>query len=144
MPHESDGLIFTPVEPPYQPGACAELLKWKPAHLNSIDFTVSLVSPPDAPPVFTLSVGDRGQLETWPEPLVWESDTERDMLVQHSGKIIECTLDRRLQGWRFMRVRTDKSYPNAKNTAVRVQQSIRDCIGEEELLQFIASIPAAE
>ena len=36
--HENDGLIFTVDACPYYPGTCPEIIKWKPAHLNSIDF----------------------------------------------------------------------------------------------------------
>ncbi|KYK64549.1 mRNA capping enzyme, partial [Toxoplasma gondii TgCatPRC2] len=35
LPHESDGIIFTPVNLPYATGTCRQLLKWKPPHLNT-------------------------------------------------------------------------------------------------------------
>ncbi|GIY54817.1 mRNA-capping enzyme [Caerostris darwini] len=40
MSHEVDGLIFQPVPDPYVCGRCPEVLKWKPPHLNSVDFKV--------------------------------------------------------------------------------------------------------
>ena len=40
LSHESDGLIFTPIEDPYQSGACYRLLKWKPISMNSADFKI--------------------------------------------------------------------------------------------------------
>ena len=40
LSHESDGLIFTPIEDPYQSGSCFRLLKWKPISMNSVDFKV--------------------------------------------------------------------------------------------------------
>ena len=36
--HENDGLIFTVNQCPYYPGTCEEIVKWKPLHMNSIDF----------------------------------------------------------------------------------------------------------
>ncbi|ORM41938.1 mRNA-capping enzyme [Babesia sp. Xinjiang] len=43
LPHVSDGLIFTPVRLPYMPGTCNKLLKWKPPHLNTVDFSVDVL-----------------------------------------------------------------------------------------------------
>ena len=43
LPHECDGLIFTPVRKPYTPGTFRFLLKWKPPHLNSVDFRLHLI-----------------------------------------------------------------------------------------------------
>jgi mRNA guanylyltransferase len=36
--HENDGLIYTVNECPYYPGTCDEIMKWKPSHMNTIDF----------------------------------------------------------------------------------------------------------
>lgn len=43
LSHEPDGLIFQPSKDPYVPGRCDEVLKWKPANLNSIDFRLKIV-----------------------------------------------------------------------------------------------------
>lgn len=43
LPHISDGLIFTPVDASYKGGTCPNLLKWKPPHLNTVDFSVDVV-----------------------------------------------------------------------------------------------------
>ncbi|EPR79324.1 mRNA capping enzyme subunit alpha [Spraguea lophii 42_110] len=37
---ETDGLIFTPINEPYSLGSSKKLLKWKPPHLNTIDFLI--------------------------------------------------------------------------------------------------------
>ena len=42
LQHENDGLIFTPNNMTYRPGTTYEILKWKPKHLNSIDFILDL------------------------------------------------------------------------------------------------------
>ena len=36
--HENDGLIFTIDACPYYPGTCEQIIKWKPPHMNTIDF----------------------------------------------------------------------------------------------------------
>eukprot|EP00914_Ancora_sagittata_P020132 GHVO01039907.1.p2 GENE.GHVO01039907.1~~GHVO01039907.1.p2 ORF type:complete len:455 (+),score=98.03 GHVO01039907.1:53-1417(+) len=38
LPHLSDGIIFTPVDAPYCAGTCKKLIKWKPPHMNTVDF----------------------------------------------------------------------------------------------------------
>lgn len=38
LPHENDGLIFNHEEKPYQLGVNNGYLKWKPSHLNTVDF----------------------------------------------------------------------------------------------------------
>eukprot|EP00768_Dysnectes_brevis_P004872 gnl/Dysnectes_brevis/3528_a4481_859.p1 GENE.gnl/Dysnectes_brevis/3528_a4481_859~~gnl/Dysnectes_brevis/3528_a4481_859.p1 ORF type:complete len:448 (-),score=65.01 gnl/Dysnectes_brevis/3528_a4481_859:31-1374(-) len=42
LPHENDGIIFTPVDPPYKPGTCPGIMKWKPREKNSVDFKVKV------------------------------------------------------------------------------------------------------
>lgn len=54
-----------------------------------------------------------------------------------NGKIIECSWGGEDVGWTFMRVRSDKSTPNAWHVYEKVWQSIRDDIGGESLLQCI-------
>lgn len=41
--HEPDGLIFQPAKDPYIMGQCNDVLKWKPAEMNSIDFRLKIV-----------------------------------------------------------------------------------------------------
>jgi len=38
LKHENDGLIYTKDACPYYPGTCAEILKWKPKDMNTVDF----------------------------------------------------------------------------------------------------------
>lgn len=43
LSHEPDGLIFQPKLEPYVGGRCDDILKWKPAELNSVDFQLKVV-----------------------------------------------------------------------------------------------------
>ena len=45
LPHECDGLIFTPLNLPYIAGTCQDLLKWKDASMNTADFSVEFIFP---------------------------------------------------------------------------------------------------
>jgi mRNA-capping enzyme len=43
LSHEPDGLIFQPKLEPYVGGRCDDILKWKPADQNSVDFKLKIV-----------------------------------------------------------------------------------------------------
>jgi hypothetical protein len=55
-------------------------------------------------------------------------------------KIIECARGAEPGTWTYMRVRTDKSHPNAYGVYLKVLNSIRDNITEEKILQTIDEI----
>lgn len=41
LPHGNDGLIFTKnLEAPYVNGVNRQIIKWKPPHMNTIDFSI--------------------------------------------------------------------------------------------------------
>lgn len=42
LSHEPDGLIFQPKHEPYVGGRCDDILKWKPADQNSVDFQLKI------------------------------------------------------------------------------------------------------
>jgi len=52
LPHENDGLILAPKQQAYTAGRDDHLLKWKPPHLNTVDFKLEVkrVIKPDSPP----------------------------------------------------------------------------------------------
>ncbi|XP_021077698.1 mRNA-capping enzyme isoform X3 [Mus pahari] len=116
--HEMDGLIFQPIGK-YKPGRCDDILKWKPPSLNSVDFRLKITR-----------MGGEGLL---PQNvgLLYVGGYERPFaqikvtkeLKQYDNKIIECKFEN--NSWVFMRQRIDKSFPNAYNTAMDVQQPPR-------------------
>lgn len=54
--HENDGLIFTVDKCPYYPGTCMHVLKWKPLHMNTIDFLFKKIATVEGQEVFGLHV----------------------------------------------------------------------------------------
>uniref|UniRef100_A0A8C0S6W2 mRNA-capping enzyme n=7 Tax=Canidae TaxID=9608 RepID=A0A8C0S6W2_CANLF len=134
--HEMDGLIFQPVGK-YKPGRCDDILKWKPPSLNSVDFRLKITR-----------MGGEGLL---PQNvgLLYVGGYERPFaqikvtkeLKQYDNKIIECKFEN--NSWVFMRQRTDKSFPNAYNTAMAVCNSISNPVTKEMLFEFIDRCAAA-
>lgn len=134
LSHEIDGLIFQPSGPNdfYKSGRCDDILKWKPASMNSIDFRLQIGIQSGTGLLPTL----QGNLYVGQYQLPFgqlKKCTKK--MREYDGKIIECALDS--NGWVFMRERTDKSYPNSFNTAKGVMESIRNPVTKEILLQYI-------
>lgn len=132
--HEVDGLIFQPITK-YSPGRCLEMLKWKPPEQNSIDFKIKIVT-----------VKHQGCLpETTGNLYVLHQDEPFATmkvtadLKQYNNKIIECRFDFPSNSWKFMRERTDKSFPNALSTAKGVMESVFRPVTKNKLYDFISS-----
>jgi mRNA-capping enzyme len=149
--HETDGLIFQPHDDPYVPNTHRELLKWKFAHMNSVDFRLR-VGPPagggdpvvgsDAPPELTLELleprgAHQAVMVALPGARVEFPEGERP--EAYAGRIVECAWDGGRGAWVFMRERRDKALPNARSVYLKVWASITDDIREEELLEKVAA-----
>lgn len=157
--HGNDGLIYTCRTTPYTCGTDQNILKWKPADENSIDFRLNLEFPtisredldpddvdsdtesetPDyeAMPRFLLSAyhGDSAYKfygDMYMDEQEWES--LKAMGVPLDDEIVECRLDEEKR-WRFMRFRRDKKDANHISTVHSVIESIQDGVGQDELIK---------
>jgi len=123
--HEVDGLIFQPASerPPnvdmYRSGRNSDMLKWKPSSLNSVDFLLKVTRETGVGLVPTLKgLLYVGQMD---QPLSQMKMTKE--LKAYNNKIIECTFCQKT-GWKMIRERTDKSFPNSYNTAKGGQSNL--------------------
>jgi mRNA-capping enzyme len=115
LPHEQDGLIYTPVDRSYRPGTDYALFKWKPPSMNSVDF---LFQAPD-----TLSCSNKGTLERV---------ATLDEATCAPGTIVECV--RKEGKWVVLRTREDKSGPNDISVYHKIMESIRDPVLKKHLI----------
>jgi len=133
--HEVDGLIFQPAgkDDVYVGGRCVDMLKWKPAALNSVDFKLQVirVERPGCLPETKGFLYVGGCQQPLGEMKITKS------LKQYDKKIIECKWDFDKKEWSFMRERTDKSFPNGYNTAMGVIESIKNPVTKEILFDTI-------
>lgn len=136
MPHELDGLIFQPKKDPYVFGRANHVLKWKPPHLNTIDFRLKITKETGQGLVPKLI----GQLFVGGYDHPYGIIKVNKQLRNMDNKIIECKVDK--GGWTLLRERTDKSFPNSFSTAEGVMESIRNPVDKEFLLSVIAAIDA--
>lgn len=136
--HETDGIIFTPLSMKYIMGRCDEILKWKPIELNSSDF-IALEKdgnyylairitylPTDKPPYADIPIS------------ILDSEPS-SILDNFNGKIVECVYDVQTKGWKPLRVRTDKTTPNAYYTYVGIWKSIEDDITVDGLMRVFGN-----
>lgn len=165
LPHETDGLVFTPVMVPYAPGTCPALLKWKPAHMNTVDFKLEVVFGDGKNMHVKLLVGYKAS-HNWRVKFSghWLAKTGKAFKQlkedpsRFNGKIGECkwhpdaktftptdpvkfTMNGAWEdgGWVLERLREDKHEPNDYRTAKRVVESIEDALTEEELASYVAN-----
>ncbi|GIX60679.1 mRNA capping enzyme [Babesia caballi] len=124
LPHISDGLIFTPVRLPYTPGTCPKLLKWKPPHLNTVDFSVDvLYDQKRCPRLAELFVMVRGTRVFYNEYLAPYGEVYRHIMgmaidSKVTQLIVECSWITDARVWTFVpkvRTRSDNPSANAVN-----------------------------
>jgi hypothetical protein len=163
LPHECDGLIFTPARLRYVAGTCKSLLKWKPAELNTVDFVLDLIFD-----VLT-STGDfHGRLlsavsgvQQWQGVWLARTGPQWEWLQKNSfranGKVVECRWDPEAPtfepatastftsegrwgqgGWVLLRVRDDRLTPNDVSVVEKVKASIKDGVSVEELGEVVS------
>lgn len=157
LQHENDGLIFTPVNEPYIIGTCDLLLKWKPAHLNTIDFKLDVKWDSQQRPFFLLFVAYCSGLRFY-DYLTAETENEVKLLANMNGSIIECSFDpnsitkynkdepgaapnaQKPGGWKYHRARIDKNSPNDHSVVQKIIESIENSISQDELISFVPKI----
>lgn len=130
--HEVDGLIFQPVPDPYCPGRCLDVLKWKPPDLNSVDFKLKVIKDPGKTGELPRT---RALLFVTGHPTAFSEMKYKKELKELDGKIIECSFDHTANSWKFMRIRTDKSFPNHYTTAMAVCESIKNPVTKDILFR---------
>jgi len=164
LPHENDGLIFTRVDKPYKCGKTEDILKWKPRHLNSVDFEVKMAWGIDEKgekkgKYCILHAAQKGV--PFHYGFIYLDEEQQNFLLQKfQGRnvVIECVQDpnwyifqppndeyspwlsaKRSSGlaWKYLRPREDKQYANDINTIQGVLKSIQAGINEDTLINLL-------
>lgn len=148
LKHENDGLIFTPVNEPYLLFTRSKIFKWKPAHLNTIDF---LLKRAEKAFIYTLHctlsdqqariVCGRGY---YGSTLFFDYYFDENS-VDLDGKIGEFCYDPEKEvidmsdltvkkgGWILHRVRTDKDLPNNIKVVIDTLDSLKSSVSELDI-----------
>lgn len=129
--HETDGLIYQPAKKPYTTGQSEDILKWKPPGLNSVDFRMKIeVERKEGCPIVKVANLYCSNTKVYQFKYTKE-------LKDMDNKIIECHWEAAGKFWKFMRERTDKSFPNAYETYMSICQTIHEPVSQESLVSFI-------
>lgn len=148
LSHENDGLIFTPVNESYMLCERSKIFKWKPPHLNTIDFLIKKTA---SPGLFSLFCSVAGQQIDIMEKMrfhdtiiffdVYFTGESADL----DGKIGEFTFDFEKEvvdiddltlktgGWCLHRIRSDKNTPNNIKIVLDTLDSLKESVKEEDL-----------
>ena len=128
LPHESDGLIFTKVEAPYSSGTNSNIIKWKPPHLNTIDFYIKSTSEENLFELYTQNI----KLDKFGEIQV--RDEEQKKVIRSASNCVgECYLQN--GEWKIYKLRTDKDTANNTVIAERILKSIQDNVSAEDIIE---------
>ncbi|KAJ2156531.1 Dcp1p-Dcp2p decapping enzyme complex alpha subunit [Coemansia sp. RSA 552] len=140
--HQNDGLIYTSADAPYTPGTCNQIIKWKPAHENSIDFKLR----PRNGAIDLLVWEGEARYQPFGQLAVQQADWQ--LLgdpAQLDGRIAECVFDpghAPPSRWRFLRFRDDKPHGNHSSVVTRIMESISDSMSQAELEDAMPEIRA--
>lgn len=130
---------FPGYEDAYIPGTCQELLKWKFAHLNSVDFRLrwhAEAARADLELLETRAGAGRPRgYHVLPGAAI--NFPEGEDPARYHMRIVEASYDAERARWVYMRERRDKPTPNAYHVYESVARSIQDNIQEEELLESV-------
>lgn len=115
------------------------MLKWKFAHLNSVDFRLkwdasSKIAGLELLETRANAPRPRGYHVLPGATIVFPEGEEPEIFHQ---RIVEASFDAERGVWVFMRERRDKATPNAYHVYESVARSIQDNIREEELLESV-------
>ena len=145
--NENDGCIFTPAKLSYPIKTCNALLKWKPPHLNSVDFLLRLEKIMDLKGGRLVPIGIKSSIfyrDGRSNAVLREVRFPRDQrrLFQNNfdkfnNSIVELTYDRLAGEWRYIRQRDDKIQPNYAGTVIDTLESISENMDREELVKSI-------
>ena len=160
LPHEQDGLIYTPVNKRYTIGTDHALIKWKPPYLNSVDFFLNMQSGEQSINYY-LTVGerqvDRGSYEQVPVCWVTLTDNEKIKLEIRGRVVVEAVWKKdRLTpywngslkkpgdlvpgGWEIIRTRKDKKGSNDIRVFKKIEESIKDNVLEQDLIDVFSDV----
>lgn len=103
-----DGCIFINTASPYKVGVDTSLFKWKPPHLNTVDFLLK-----------------NGSLHVQiMKPYMLKEAAKGPVNSEYEGMVVECAWVNK--GWRIIRARKDKHSPNAQWVVKNIIESISE------------------
>ncbi|KAI5147987.1 mRNA guanylyltransferase [Enteropsectra breve] len=150
LKHDNDGLIFTPVQDPYLMNKRSKIFKWKPSHLNTVDFKIKMFDKIHMIYGLYVQVSEnqidcRKGNQSMEKLIGVYYDTANQDIDQRIGEFsYDSTLPtinyRNLSlssgGWVLHKIRTDKMEPNNIKVALNILNSIEENISEEKLITY--------
>lgn len=132
--YHTDGYVFYPQDLGYIPFRNWDLFKWKPSHLNTVDFLVERSMEKQK---YTFSVFSKGSHVVIQTIVLPNSLMQVELEYSLQGKdqvVVECKLDTRSQLWVPTQIRTDKTHANDLLTFQKTIKNIQENIQVSEFM----------
>lgn len=135
--HNTDGLIFTPVDIPIGTNAQYTLFKWKSSH--TFDFKIC-----EEDGKYIAYVNQKGNLSAFASVSKQTSQgidfgnklSNLDSPKFESGMVVECEYNKKTQCFDPLFVRTDKTHPNGIYTVEKTLLNVQEDITLDELVNL--------
>lgn len=156
LKHENDGLIFTPVSEPYVLNSRSKILKWKPPHLNTVDFLIKATPDPGIYSLYCTAASHQiytvERLRSH-DTIIWfdifyAGEKDHLMGTELDGKIGEFVFNEDKEvldladltitrgGWDLHRIRTDKNAANNVKIVLDTLDSVENSLSLEDLKSY--------
>lgn len=139
--HKTDGIIFTPTDPPYGLHTCTNLFKWKFLDKQTVDFRAKRVG--NSSEEFDLFIGIKGG-ETKAFNVVFSAEDASRLATdfahhnRNDEAIIECGYDRLHGLWKYVTIRPDKTKPNFVRVMLETLFAIAEAVTKEEVIVHVS------
>lgn len=135
--HNTDGIIFTPVNLPVGMHTQHTLFKWKPRELNTFDFKIMVNSIDIIAQVSEKrELTDFASVDKSTENGKTFNDKLKNIKEFKNGSIVECDYNEVTECYEPLFVRTGKTHPNGIYTVDKTHLNIRENITIEELIKL--------
>ncbi|CAG8526912.1 17882_t:CDS:10, partial [Gigaspora rosea] len=155
LKYGNDGLIFVPVNRPYEPDICHELLLWKPTNQMFVNFKIKIIKPSrDKKPIYQLLIASDENTHKFHDYFTPDPQTEVDWIKNvHEGDIGQFWYDEhwsttiydadphiRHGGWRFRRFKREQHTADSENVLEEVLSRIQNAVPRDELEERVTVI----
>ncbi|CAG8540998.1 8940_t:CDS:10 [Dentiscutata erythropus] len=156
LKYGNDGLIFVPVNHPYEPDICHKLLLWKPINQMFVSFKIKIIKPSrDKKPIYQLLIANDDNTHKFYDYFTPDPQTEVDWIKNvHDGDIGQFWYDehwsttiydadphiRHNGGWRFRRFKRGQHTADSEGVLTEVLNRIQNAVPRDVLEERVTVI----
>ncbi|CAG8731523.1 16750_t:CDS:2, partial [Cetraspora pellucida] len=132
LKYGNDGLIFVPVNHPYEPDMCRKLLLWKPVNQMFVSFKIKVIKHRDKKPIYQLLIANDDNTHNFYDYLTPDQQTEMRITLDSS-------IDARTQ-YRFRKFKSGQHTADSEKVLAEVLNRIKHAIPRDVLEEHVTVI----